>query len=287
MISSHPLPPLRLKNWRNLDAQLIWIYEGKPVISRGTSYNNHYTAWYLKSGHLRIDAKAKAPKITQGRWVIFPPIPTWREFSPRAQILSIQFEAKWVTGQRLFDFSQPRIISPRQTKGWLAPTTPMLKLVEQYCPHALNHLGESMGEYPLYAQLQGCFLRWLSLVWTAMAKSSDINIFIPPFADGRAQEMKYWLDRWPLSEPFRQENLAQAFNLSQTHCNRLFSTAFRITPKRYINQRRLAFARSALQSSSLSIKEIAFASAFRHPSEFSSWFKQGTGKSPRAFRGKR
>jgi AraC-like DNA-binding protein len=287
MSALQSLPQLRLKNWKNLDAQLIWIYEGKPEIAHGSSSNNYYTAWYLKAGHLRLDANAHPQNISQGKWVILPPMPVWREFSPRARILSIHFEAKWVTGQRLFDFSQPQVFSPRQTKGWLAPTIPMLKQVKQYCPGALSHLGESMGGYALYAHLQGYFLRWLSLLWAGMAQMPDIHLYVPPFADGRAQEMKYWLERWPLNEPFRQDVLARAFHLSLTHCNRLFSVAFETTPKRYINQRRLAFVQSALRSSSQSIKEIAHAAAFRHPSEFSSWFKQNTGKSPKAFRSER
>ena len=188
---------------------------------------------------------------------------------------------------KLLDFSQPKILFSRQTKGWLAPTAPMLKLVNQHCPDALSHLGESMGDYTLYAQLQGLFLSWLSLVLAGMAKIPDIKVYQPPFADGRAQEMKYWLDRWPLSEPFRQDVLAQAFYLSLTHCNRLFSSTFGTTPKRYINQRRLAFAQSALRSSPQSIKEIAYAVAFRHPPEFSSWFKRNIGTSPKTFRGER
>ena len=282
-----PLPFLRLKNWKNLDAQLTWIYEGKPESAHGCSPNNHYSAWYLQAGHLHLDAKVHPQKITQGRWIILPPMSVQRDFSPRARILSVQFEAKWVTGQRLFDFPRPLILSPRQTKGWLAPTAPMLKLVKRHCPDALSHLGEAMGDYTLYAQLQGYFLSWLSLLLAGMAKIPDIKVYIPPFADGRAQEMKYWLDRWPLNEPFRQDMLAQAFYLSLTHCNRLFSSTFGTTPKRYVNQRRLAFARSALRSSPQSIKEIAYAVAFRHPSEFSSWFKQSTGRSPRAYRSKR
>lgn len=281
------LPSLRLKHWKNLDAQLIWIYEGKPEIAHGCSTNNYYTAWYMQAGHLNLDANIHPQKITPGKWVILPPMPVWRDFSPRARILSIHFEAKWVTGQRLLDFSQPRTLFPRQTNGWLEPTIPMLKLVNQHYPDAMSHLGESMGDYALYAQLQGHFLNWLSRLWTGMAKLPDIHVYMPPFADGRAQEMKSWLDRWPLNEPFRQDLLAQAFHLSLTHSNRLFSAAFGTTPKRYINQRRLGFVRSALRSSSQSIKEIAYAIAFRHPSEFSSWFKQSTGKSPKAFRGKR
>jgi AraC family transcriptional regulator, arabinose operon regulatory protein len=98
-----------------------------------------------------------------------------------------------------------------------------------------------------------------------------------------------------LSLEFMQRNLnknlesadfARAARLSVTHFNRQFRAHIGSSPKAYFNHRRMEWARHLLQSTSLSIKEIAVSVGFEDPFYFSARFKNAMGKSPRESRNK-
>ncbi len=279
------LPGLSISDWKNLDSHLVWIYEGVPQVRTGESPTRSSSAWMLKRGSLELEVAGERVKVRAGSWVILPPGPSWRQFSPRAHILSIHFQARWVTGHELFDFKEPRVFGPGQTEGWLASAGPMLRIVREHYPEAYHRLPDARADYAVYAELQGHFQRWMAKLWQGL-REQGVEAYLPPFGGGRPLEMKRWVDAWPLHEPFRLGELAKAFSLSPTQTNRLFCGAFETTPKRYFSQRRLAYAKAALSSSSRSVKEISYASGFRHLPEFSGWFKVQTGLSPRAYRTK-
>lgn len=275
------LPELRFTDWKNLDTHLVWIYEGVPEVPAGFVSNTSYAAWYLRAGSLELEDGACTVK--SGQWVILPPGRFRRQFSPRARILSISFQAKWVTGHLLFDFKQPLVFSAERTRGWLAPATPMLRLVRRHYPEAYSKLPAVSANYGVYAQLQGNFQLWLARVWEVLGERGE-KAWLPPFEGGRALEMKRWLDAWPLHQPLRLAELAGSFSLSVNQTNRVFCAAFETTPKRYYGQRRLGYAKGALRSTARPVKEISYATGFRHLSEFSVWFKSQTGRSPSDYR---
>lgn len=88
-------------------------------------------------------------------------------------------------------------------------------------------------------------------------------------------------------------NVAQPLTLSQIALQagttpfqlcRLFSTKVNTPPLKYFVNRRIAYARSLLLETSMSIKEIAAHLNYDSPANFATQFRKQTGMSPRLFR---
>jgi AraC family transcriptional regulator of arabinose operon len=78
--------------------------------------------------------------------------------------------------------------------------------------------------------------------------------------------------------------LARLVNLSPSRFAHLFMREMGAAPGRYLRDRRLARARSLLEQSSLSIKEVMARVGVNDPSHFARDFKRRYGASPRTFR---
>jgi AraC family transcriptional regulator of arabinose operon len=83
---------------------------------------------------------------------------------------------------------------------------------------------------------------------------------------------------WQLAE------IAQSVNLSPGRLAHLFKSETGTSIQQYITQIRLANARHQLESTFLSIKEIAAAAGFRNVARFSSTFKNAVGTTPAEYR---
>ncbi len=75
-------------------------------------------------------------------------------------------------------------------------------------------------------------------------------------------------------------DLAEQANLSASQLHREFSKLFSITPNRYIREVRVGVGRHLLESSEMSIAQIARHCGFYDQSHFSRQFKASTGLSP-------
>lgn len=78
--------------------------------------------------------------------------------------------------------------------------------------------------------------------------------------------------------------LAQKLGLSPSRLRQLFSAELGSTPKSYIREVRLARARSLLEHSVLSVKEVMAAVGFNDPSHFSKDYKRRFGIRPSKYR---
>jgi transcriptional regulator GlxA family with amidase domain len=79
-------------------------------------------------------------------------------------------------------------------------------------------------------------------------------------------------------------NLAQKLGLSPSRLRQLFASELGSTPKSYIREIRLARARTLLEHSGLSIKEVMAAVGFNDPSHFSKDYKRRFGLMPSKYR---
>ncbi|KXP03602.1 hypothetical protein AXK60_17510 [Tsukamurella pseudospumae] len=79
-------------------------------------------------------------------------------------------------------------------------------------------------------------------------------------------------------------SLAEAEGMSVEAFRRTFARTFRTTPHRYLQDRRIAQAKSLLVTSSLSMTEIGTALGFASPSHFATAFKHRVGMTPSAYR---
>jgi len=278
------LPQISFREWKYLDAHLVWIYEGEPRDSGKIRANSdHVTAWYVLEGSVEVDLGGVKAKAERGEWLLLPPGESDRCFSENVRILSVHFIARWVTGQQLFRLKKGLVLDSSATRGWLKLCRPMLRLVRRSYPDAYNQLPEAIADFDQYTNLHADFQCWLRRVFVAL-QAFGVEIYLPQTRDPRVMEMLIWLDALPLQNPFRMQAISAVFGLSATQVNRIFCADCGISPKKYFEARRLKFVEATLVATRQALKEISYQAGFRHQSEFTAWFKKHTGKSPSAFR---
>jgi len=284
MEGPHSLPKLNFRDWKYLDAHLVWIYEGRPQnAGKFVANNTNYTAWYLIEGEVRGAMQGNAFTAKAGDWVLLPAGYSERHFSPDARILSIQFDASWITGQGLFGFKHALLLGTDEAGQWFKASRPMLRRVRRHYPDVYNQLPDAVADYEMYSKIQRDFQDWLWRVW-AVLRARGVADYTPKHQDSRALDMKRWMDAQSVQQPFRLPELAAAFGLSPGQVNRIFCADFEMTPKRYFEQRRLSVAKGVLHTSSQALKELSYSIGFKHQAEFTAWFKKHTGLSPSRYR---
>lgn len=87
-----------------------------------------------------------------------------------------------------------------------------------------------------------------------------------------------------LAQPMRIRDLAHYHALSASHFARLFREREGTTPQRYLQNARLARAKSLLSGGELNVKEIAAACGYVDAAHFCHAFKASTKLTPKAFR---
>ena len=80
--------------------------------------------------------------------------------------------------------------------------------------------------------------------------------------------------------------IAQQVNMSPSHFTRQFKLATGLAPHQYIMQKRIEAAKKSLSETEIPIAQIALEIGFQSQSRFTTLFRQLTGTTPRAYRGK-
>lgn len=279
-VSSETLP---FALWQNLRAHLVWVYEGRPIVTHGRTHRRYFSVWYLRQGQLKLGQGSGATHIGRGTWLLLPPGEDERAFSADAQILSLSFDAQWVTGENWLALNAPLALPPAQTEGWYAAALPMLKIIRRDFAGAYNSLPATPATFLQYAELQGHFLRWLNaLIGAVVACGAQTRPLL--VTDDRALRIRDYLETFPLEQGLRIEQLAAAFQLSVSQLNRIFYAHFGCSPRAHFEQLRHQRALTLLAEGDAPIKEIAFALGFRHASQLSSWFRAKQGCTPLQYR---
>lgn len=78
--------------------------------------------------------------------------------------------------------------------------------------------------------------------------------------------------------------LAQRFNISESHLNRLFRQAYHISPIDYLIQSRIAMSTEYLTKSGFTINEIAERVGYANPAHFTNMFIKRIGCTPSEYR---
>jgi AraC family transcriptional regulator of arabinose operon len=82
----------------------------------------------------------------------------------------------------------------------------------------------------------------------------------------------------------REPELARLSGLSLSQFKRLFVRDLGLTPREWLNRKRLEAARVRLRETTAPVKRIGYELGFRSPNHFSSWFRKQTGRTPGRFR---
>lgn len=270
--------------WQNLRARLVWVYEGPPQRAQGHTSRGSFTAWCLRKGQVNLRfGEGPAMIVPRGFWVLMPPGQDERQFSADAKILSVYFDARWITGEDWLDLPAPLVFGPRETTGWYRAVQPMLRIVRREFATAYSDLPSAPATFLQYAQLQGYFMMWLGAV-AGGTERQGVRTRPLLVEDDRALRIREYLDVFPLHRPLRIEELAASFHLSVSQLGRVYYAQFGHSPREYFEQRRLRHACTLLGQGSAQVKEVSYLLGFKHTSQLSSWFRSKTGKSPLQFR---
>ncbi len=82
------------------------------------------------------------------------------------------------------------------------------------------------------------------------------------------------------TSPISLEELAYLSGRSLSSFKRDFQSIYNTTPAKWIREKRLSKAHQMLQSSQMSVAEVAYSLGFENPTHFSRIFKQQYGMSP-------
>ena len=82
------------------------------------------------------------------------------------------------------------------------------------------------------------------------------------------------------AEPIHIDDVARQAGMSRSHFIRLFHQETGVTPRRFIEDRRIGEAVHLLRTRNLSAAEVAYACGFSDPARFSRVFKARTGQPP-------
>ncbi len=276
---------LQLRDWSNVRADLAWIYEGtvQPMYRKDVFRPDFLGAWLLLAGKVRLDQGNSVVEATRGEWVVLRQASGYQRFSDDARILSIRFSAEWPDRRPFYDeglsVTFPAALNPALEKAARA----LLEIASPYLaedPHAL--LTRALP-FDSYAGLKVGFWRWFAELHRALTRHRVMPTRTQ-LNDERIITVLHELDRLPLSAKFSESDLAKLAGLQLGHFVRTFRQQVGVTPKRYFMKRRRAACRRLLAGSEIPIKEIALDLGFQRLSDFSTWFRQAEGISPREFR---
>ena len=275
---------MRLTDWRNLRAHVVWAYEGVPLAPRGRFNDEHLVAWRILEGSVTVSGRRKTVTAVEGQWVFPPRGEGMRKFSSDARLISVHFRAKWPDGHELFQENEPHVGEPEAFPELDVAARRLAEGIRARFPDVVgNRLPFVDADFSNYLAVERGLPEWLDAYAAAMqslgARMWTLNTF-----DDRVVQLSEAIDALPLEAEFSLAEVARGFGLSSGHASRLFVAHFGFTPREYREHQRVDAARRLLRGSSAPVKEIAFNLGFKQPTHFSAWFKKRTGSFPRAFR---
>ena len=177
-------------------------------------------------------------------------------------------------------YIEPGIRFKNTTKLFLHLKDQELEQLHQLCKIMLQTPGNNNGD----VQRNGLALYVLALisnwyVWTdASSKScAAVSNYNPLIRSAEYIQINF-------DKKLSLDELAQRCNLSRTNYIRMFRELFQCTPGEYIINYRVEQAKKPLQSSDLSITEVALRCGFYDGSHLVRFFTRNEGISPRQYR---
>ena len=98
-----------------------------------------------------------------------------------------------------------------------------------------------------------------------------------------AEKMKKLIDKYFMQKDELKEKIRQLW-VSQSYLSASFKKKYKISPLKYLNLRRLQYAKKLLKDTELTVTDIAASIGFESISAFCAFFKKSTGTSPGTFR---
>lgn len=105
----------------------------------------------------------------------------------------------------------------------------------------------------------------------------------PALSEGRMRRLDQFVEA-NISAPISLADLARQVELSEYYFCRCFRLATGMSPYQYVLKKRMEHACACLRRHDMSIQDVAFASGFGDPVQFSKQFRRAHGMTPTAYR---
>lgn len=284
MKAAPPRPAdLTFEDWSFLHARLLWCYEGEVDAPnrRRFSQRNQLSAWWIQTGSVTVKRGGQTWVARAGEWIFCGPHPLHQEFSPEARILSVNFKLEWPSGDSLVD--QILVVPAENHPALRKAARALLRFISRRFPRVGTALPPQPMELTDFFETQQLFSAWAQAYLKTLLSAGVVPARMGGL-DSRVLAALRQLDRHDWRTPFREKNLAAATGLSAGHLDRLFVQQLGLTPRAYLQKRRLESATATLADSAVPAKKIAYDLGFSSASHFTHWLRRATGKSPREVR---
>lgn len=281
-------PETKFSDWTCLRYHLGWAYEGGvwPAARVGSYSNMSTSCWLVRRGSVTVTTAGRKTKAGPGQWVFVASPSRHQEFSEDARILSIHFDFTWPGGEQVIQRPKNLMLDAADFPELEETASKITRMVAREFPHAHAFLMREACTMEQFLRVQNLLPAWLAAYLEALA-SLGIRPHRAGVQDERILRALSWLDHYPFTQSFSAAGLVAHSGLSRSRLDALFVEAIGITPRAYLDRRRLDEASKLLLHTTSSIKEIALGLGFRHSSHFSLWFRRHRKTSPQDFRASR
>lgn len=276
-------------DWSSLRYHLYHAYEGPvwPAARKGLYKQSEpdVSCWLLLKGRVTIVSERKALTACAGQWAFVTATERQQTFSEDAQLLSLRFHFSWPGRVPVVKPPRNLVFDAKEMPQLERNARALIRHVRRRFPKAAAFLPQESCTMDDYLCVQNLLPVWLASYLQALAR---LGIY-PHNAkqmDDRVLEGILELDRHPLNERFSEHALREQIGLGRSQYDALFVAAMGMTPRRYLELRRLEAAKNLLTHAKVPIKEISFRLGFRHASHFSLWFGRLQGVSASEYREK-
>lgn len=270
---------LTVEDWTTLQARLVWAYEGAvlPINRRAQTRGRYLAAWWLRRGEVTLGRGRESWRAAAGEWLFTGPERMRQEFSEDAEILSVNFLLEWPSGDALV--KSPLVLPAAGCPELGKASSALVRFVRREFPGVELDLWRREVGVEGYFGLQQLFSRWVRLYLQAVIAAGGTPERMTGM-EPRVMAVLRELDRWPWDRQFREKEVGALVGLSAGHLDRLFVQSCGLTPRAYLQKRRLESARAALTDHNVPVKKVAYDLGFGSAAHFCRWFKQATGLTP-------
>jgi AraC-like DNA-binding protein len=278
-------PCVRYSDWLNAQLHMLWCYDHE--VATGTSRHQVpvslgcHSAWLIRSGFAQVERDHHVYRAEAGDWLIVPKGTFIRTFGGQTHMLSIGFKTQWPDGQPLLDEGLPVLFHSSSHPVLVERAERLSRLTAM--PSSAWDTRKQPLDCRTFLRISAEAHEWFIELFDVLA-SHGVYPNMRENIDPRINRAIQILNDYPLDLPFDKNELAGKVGLSVVHLVRLFRKRLKMTPRQYLDDRRLDHAMAALRLSDARPKAVAYALGFSYLSHFSSWFKKRTGITPRMFR---
>lgn len=274
--------------WQGISCEWLWVYHS--TAPRVDEWSQQITVppgvFFVESGHVQIRAGGGEIQVPPGHAFFSAPGLRQQRFAPATRLLSVGLRCQWPDGQPLYKLGLNLALPTRRITPLHTATQALFKTVHGRRQNVSYAEGTAMQNRSLteWSKHEAGFRQWFAEYITTLERLEISPTLRQGSGDRRLEQLRGWLQGWPLDRVLDLREIAASVNLSTRHIHQLLRDDLGMTAQAHQERRRLDHARQRLVQEDTALKEIAFALGFRHPPHFTAWFRRHAGMTPTAYR---